>query len=169
VDRAALQVDYTESQIEPLKALLQSHVRRIAVLMGRTPEGFYVPFEAFQKRDFNVGTTSRDELVALIREEARSGVFLTVLGVGTENLKDSQLEELADEGNGNYAYLDGPSEARKALSEELMGTLVTVAKDVKIQIEFNPALVEEYRLIGYENRVLRREDFNNDAVRRRMI
>ncbi|MFN7950190.1 MAG: VWA domain-containing protein [bacterium] len=112
--------------------------------------------------DFNVGTTSRDELVALIREEARSGVFLTVLGVGTENLKDSQLEELADEGNGNYAYLDGPSEARKALSEELMGTLVTVAKDVKIQVEWNPEVVEAYRLLGYENRTLAKQDFDDD-------
>ncbi len=112
--------------------------------------------------DFNVGTTDRDELVSLVRDQAKSGVFLTVLGVGIENLKDSQLEQLADRGNGSYAYLDSAAEARKVLSDELMGTLVTVAKDVKIQVEWNPAWVEAYRLVGYENRKLDKQDFNDD-------
>src|SRR5262245_50130947 len=112
--------------------------------------------------DFNVGTTSQDELVRLIEDQRASGVFLSVLGVGTGNLKDSTMEKLADKGNGNYAYLDSLHEARKVLVAEGGGTLVTVAKDVKIQVEFNPAHVAAYRLIGYENRVLRNEDFNND-------
>ena len=112
--------------------------------------------------DFNVGVTSQGELTRLIEQEREAGVFLSVLGVGTGNLKDSTLEKLADKGNGNYAYLDSLHEARKVLVAEAGGTLVTVAKDVKIQVEFNPAHVAAYRLIGYENRVLRNEDFNND-------
>jgi Ca-activated chloride channel family protein len=112
--------------------------------------------------DFNVGVTSQDELVRLIEEERESGVFLSVLGVGTGNLKDSTMEMLADKGNGNYAYLDSLHEARKVLVREGGATLNTIAKDVKIQVEFNPAMVEAYRLIGYENRALRNEDFNND-------
>ncbi len=112
--------------------------------------------------DFNVGVTSQDELVRLIEEERASGVFLSVLGVGTGNLKDSTMEKLADKGNGNYAYLDSLHEARKVLVREAGSTLVTIAKDVKIQVEFNPAAVTGYRLIGYENRILRREDFNDD-------
>lgn len=112
--------------------------------------------------DFNVGVTSQGELTRLIEQEREAGVFLSVLGVGTGNLKDSTMEKLADKGNGNYAYLDSLHEARKVLVAEGGGTLVTVAKDVKIQVEFNPAHVAAYRLIGYENRVLRNEDFNND-------
>jgi Ca-activated chloride channel family protein len=112
--------------------------------------------------DFNVGITSQDALTGLIQEKARGGVFLSVLGFGMGNLKDSTLEKLADLGNGNYAYIDSQEEARKVLGRQLNGTLVTIAKDVKIQVEFNPALVGQYRLIGYENRVLKAEDFNND-------
>ena len=112
--------------------------------------------------DFNVGVTSQDALVRLIEEQRRSGVFLSVLGVGTGNLKDSTMEKLADKGNGNYSYLDSLHEARKVLVREAGATLVTIAKDVKIQVEFNPRLVAAYRLIGYENRVLRNEDFNDD-------
>jgi Ca-activated chloride channel family protein len=112
--------------------------------------------------DFNVGTTSESELVALIERERESGVFLTVLGVGTGNLKDATMEQLADHGNGNYAYLDTPAEARRVLIEAASGTLVTIAKDVKIQVEFNPTRVKAYRLIGYENRRLQAKDFNDD-------
>ncbi len=112
--------------------------------------------------DFNVGVTSQDALVRLIEHERESGVFLSVLGVGTGNLKDSTMERLADKGNGNYAYLDSLHEARKVLVRELGGTLTTIAKDVKIQVEFNPLAVDGYRLIGYENRVLANEDFNDD-------
>lgn len=114
--------------------------------------------------DFNVGTTSPGELVHLIEEKAKGGVFLSVLGFGMGNLKDSTLESLADKGNGNYAYIDTLAEARKTLVEQAGGTLVTIAKDVKIQVEFNPAQVQAYRLIGYENRMLAKEDFNNDKV-----
>jgi Ca-activated chloride channel family protein len=114
--------------------------------------------------DFNVGTTSEGELVRLIEEKAKSGVFLSVLGFGMGNLKDSTLEQLADKGNGNYAYIDSLAEAKKTLVEQAGGTLVTIAKDVKIQVEFNPAKVQAYRLIGYENRLLAKEDFNNDKV-----
>jgi Ca-activated chloride channel homolog len=112
--------------------------------------------------DFNVGITNQGDLIRLIEEKAKSGVFLSVLGFGLGNLKDSTLEKLADSGNGNYAYIDTLNEARKVLVEQMGGTLVTIAKDVKIQIEFNPTQVNAYRLIGYENRVLRNEDFNND-------
>ncbi len=114
--------------------------------------------------DFNVGVTSGGELTRLIEEKAKSGVFLSVLGFGMGNYKDATLEQLADKGNGNYAYIDTEKEARKALVEQAGGTLVTIAKDVKIQVEFNPALVQAYRLIGYENRLLAKEDFNNDKV-----
>ena len=113
--------------------------------------------------DFNVGTTSEGELVRLIEEERRGGVFLSVLGFGTGNLKDSTMEKLADRGNGNYAYIDGLGEARKVLGQQLGGTLATIAQDVKIQVEFNPAQAAGYRLIGYENRTLREQDFNDDA------
>jgi Ca-activated chloride channel family protein len=112
--------------------------------------------------DFNVGVTSQDELVRLIEQQRADGVFLSVLGVGTGNLKDSTMEKLADKGNGNYSYLDSLYEARKVLVQEAGGTLVTIAKDVKLQLEFNPATVAAYRLIGYENRILQREDFNDD-------
>ena len=113
--------------------------------------------------DFNVGVTSQDALVRLIEQERASGVFLSVLGVGTGNLKDSTMEKLAGKGNGNYAYLDSLHEARKVLVRELGGTLDTIAKDVKIQVEFNPLAVDGYRLIGYENRVMAHEDFDDDA------
>jgi len=112
--------------------------------------------------DFNVGTTSEGGLTRLIEESAGSGVFLTVLGFGEGNLKDSTLERLADRGNGNYAYIDSLDEARKVLVAEAGGTLRTVAKDVKVQVEFNPERVDSYRLLGYENRALRAEDFNDD-------
>ena len=112
--------------------------------------------------DFNVGVTSQGELIRLIEEQRARGVFLSVLGVGTGNLKDSTMEKLADKGNGNYSYLDSLHEARRVLIAEAGATLVTVAKDVKIQIEFNPRNVGAYRLIGYENRLLAREDFNDD-------
>ncbi len=114
--------------------------------------------------DFNVGVTGEGELTRLIEDKARSGVFLTVLGFGMGNYKDATLQQLADKGNGNYAYIDTAAEARKALVEQAGGTLVTIAKDVKIQVEFNPARVQAYRLIGYEKRLLRSEDFNNDKV-----
>jgi Ca-activated chloride channel family protein len=113
--------------------------------------------------DFNVGVTSEGELTRLVEQKARGGVFLSVLGFGMGNYKDSMLEQLADRGNGNYAYIDTLNEARKALVEQLSGTLITVAKDVKIQVEWNPALVSAYRLIGYENRALADEDFLDDA------
>jgi Ca-activated chloride channel family protein len=113
--------------------------------------------------DFNVGTTSQGDLVRLIEKKAETGVFLTVLGFGMGNLKDSTLEELADRGNGSYAYIDTLAEARKVLVDEMGGTLVTIAKDVKIQVEFNPARVAAYRLVGYENRLLAAEDFNDDT------
>ena len=113
--------------------------------------------------DFNVGPSSDGEMVRLIEKERESGVFLTVLGFGTGNLKDSKMEQIADHGNGNFHYVDGLLEARKVLVEEMGGTLLTLAKDVKLQIEFNPARVEGYRLIGYENRLLADEDFNDDT------
>ena len=113
--------------------------------------------------DFNVGMTDQNQLVKLIQERAKGGVFLTTLGVGTDNYKDALMQKLADKGNGNYHYLDTLEEAQKVLIDQMSGTLVTIAKDVKIQIEFNPSQVGAYRLIGYEKRMLRKEDFNNDA------
>jgi len=114
--------------------------------------------------DFNVGVTGREELLSLIQEKARARVFLTVLGFGMGNLKDATLEMLADKGNGAYGYIDSEREARKLFVEQVQGTLATIAKDVKIQVEFNPARVASYRLVGYENRALAKEDFNNDQV-----
>lgn len=112
--------------------------------------------------DFNVGITDREKLVKLITTQAKSGVFLSVLGFGMGNLKDATLEQLADKGNGHYAYIDTFAEAKKVLVDEIGSTLVTIAKDVKIQIEFNPAQVAAYRLVGYENRILAARDFNDD-------
>ncbi len=112
--------------------------------------------------DFNVGVSSDGELIRLIEKQREDGVFLTVLGFGTGNYKDSKMEQLADKGNGNYAYIDNILEAKKTLVKEMGGTLLTIAKDVKIQIEFNPAKVKAYRLVGYENRLLNNEDFNDD-------
>ena len=113
--------------------------------------------------DFNVGITDQGALVRLVQEKAKSGVFLTVLGFGMGNLQDSTLEKLADRGNGNYGYIDSELEARKLLVNEAGGTMITVAKDVKIQVEFNPARVHAYRLIGYENRLLANQDFADDT------
>ena len=113
--------------------------------------------------DFNVGASSDAEMVRLIEKERESGTFLTVLGFGTGNLKDSKMEQIADHGNGNFHYVDGLLEARKVLVEEMGGTLLTLAKDVKLQVEFNPARAAGYRLIGYENRLLADEDFNDDT------
>jgi Ca-activated chloride channel homolog len=112
--------------------------------------------------DFNVGITDRSDLIDLIQTEAKRGVFLSVLGFGTGNLKDATMEQLADKGNGNYGYIDSLQEARKLLVEDALGTLVTIAKDVKIQVDFNPQHVQAYRLIGYENRMLQAEDFRDD-------
>ncbi len=112
--------------------------------------------------DFNVGESSDAAMVRLIEERRDQGIFLTVLGFGTGNLKDSRMEQIANKGNGNYAYVDNLNEARRVFVREFAGTLVTIAKDVKIQVEFNPAKVAAYRLIGYENRALRNEDFADD-------
>lgn len=112
--------------------------------------------------DFNVGMSGDDELVNLIEQKRKENIFLSVIGLGMGNLKDAKMEKLADKGNGNYAYIDSLSEAKKVLVKQIGGTLVTVAKDVKIQVEFNPAKVQAYRLIGYENRVLANQDFNDD-------
>ncbi|MEP7078991.1 MAG: VWA domain-containing protein, partial [Chthoniobacterales bacterium] len=114
--------------------------------------------------DFNVGVTSQGDLVRLVEEKAKTGVFLSVLGVGNDNLRDSTMQKLADNGNGNYAYLDSLEEARKVLVQQINGTLMTIAKDVKVQVEFNPSRVGSYRLLGYEKRMLRKEDFNDDRV-----
>ncbi len=114
--------------------------------------------------DFNVGMTSHDKLQEFIENKRKSGAFLSVLGFGKGNYHDNLMQKLAQNGNGNAAYIDTLNEARKVLVDEASGTLFTIAKDVKIQVEFNPRMVSEYRLIGYETRALNREDFNNDAV-----
>lgn len=113
--------------------------------------------------DFNVGVSSDGELVRMIEKKRDKGIFLTVLGFGCGNYKDSKMEQLADKGNGNYAYIDNIHEARKVLVKELGASLLTLAKDVKIQVEFNPTQIQAYRLIGYENRILQKEDFNDDT------
>ena len=112
--------------------------------------------------DFNIGASSDAALVRMVEKERESGVFLTVMGYGMGNYKDNKMQKLADSGNGNHAYIDNISEAKKVLVNEFGGTLFTIAKDVKLQIEFNPAQVKGYRLIGYENRMLNKEDFNDD-------
>ncbi|MBU1355425.1 MAG: von Willebrand factor type A domain-containing protein [Candidatus Edwardsbacteria bacterium] len=112
--------------------------------------------------DFNVGVSSTSELIRMIEQKREEGIFLSVLGFGSGNLKDSRMEQLADKGNGNYAYIDNITEAKKVLVNQMAGTLFTIAKDVKIQVEFNPARVKAYKLIGYENRMLNKEDFNDD-------
>jgi Ca-activated chloride channel homolog len=114
--------------------------------------------------DFNVGVTDNEALVDMVERERQGGITLTTLGFGTGNFNEAMMEQIADHGNGNYAYIDSPREAQKVLDDELSSTLFTIAHDVKIQVEFNPAYVAEYRLIGYENRALREEDFDNDAV-----
>lgn len=113
--------------------------------------------------DFNVGVSSEGELTRLIEKERKKGIFLSVLGFGTGNIKDNKMEALADNGNGNYAYIDTILEARKVLVEEMGGTLLTIAKDVKLQVEFNPQKIKGYRLVGYENRMLNNEDFDDDT------
>lgn len=113
--------------------------------------------------DLNIGMTTEEELEELIAEKRESGIFLSVLGFGTGNIKDNKMETLADKGNGNYAYIDGVREAKKVLEKEMTATLLTICKDVKLQVEFNPAVVSEYRLIGYENRALDRKDFDDDT------
>ncbi|MGB2908504.1 MAG: von Willebrand factor type A domain-containing protein [Candidatus Aminicenantaceae bacterium] len=112
--------------------------------------------------DFNVGVSSTSELVRMIEEKREKGIFLTVLGFGMGNYKDGRMEELADKGNGNYHYIDNLMEAKKVFVDDMRGTLFTIAKDVKLQVEFNPAKVKAYRLIGYENRMLKKEDFADD-------
>ena len=112
--------------------------------------------------DFNVGPTSQSELIDLITEKAKSKIFLSVFGFGTGNLQDSTMEKLADQGNGNYGYIDGPLESHKTFVRELSSNLVTIAKDVKIQVDFNPVHVSSYRLIGYENRRMENRDFADD-------
>jgi Ca-activated chloride channel family protein len=114
--------------------------------------------------DFNVGVTSFDKLKEMVEENRKSGVSLTTLGFGTNNYNEHLMEQIADAGNGTYSYIDSLMEGKKVLVNEMTSTLATIAKDVKIQIEFNPEAVSEYRLIGYENRMLKREDFNNDKV-----
>jgi Ca-activated chloride channel family protein len=113
--------------------------------------------------DFNVGVSDRGQLTRLIEEKAKSGVFLTVLGFGNGNLQDAMLEEISGKGNGTYAYIDSLREAKKVMVEQIGGTLLTIAKDVKIQVEFNPTRIGAYRLLGYENRMLRHQDFNDDT------
>jgi Ca-activated chloride channel homolog len=112
--------------------------------------------------DFNVGVTGTDELVRLAVDNAKTGVFLSVLGYGMGNHNDAMMEQISNKGNGNYAFIDSELEARKVLVEQMSGTLVTIAKDVKIQVEFNPTQVAAFRLIGYENRLLAAQDFNDD-------
>ncbi len=113
--------------------------------------------------DFNIGASSDSEMIRLIEEKREQGTFLTVLGFGTGNLKDAKMEQIADHGNGNFSYIDNALEAKKVLVNELGGTLLTIAKDVKLQVEFNPTRVAAYRLIGYENRLLAAEDFEDDT------
>ncbi|RLD46473.1 MAG: hypothetical protein DRI94_14750 [Bacteroidetes bacterium] len=112
--------------------------------------------------DFNIGSSSNAEMVRLIESKRDDGIFLSILGFGMGNYKDSKMESISNAGNGNYAYIDNILEAKKVFGKELWGTLYTIAKDVKIQVEFNPSQVKSYRLIGYENRILNKEDFNND-------
>ena len=114
--------------------------------------------------DFNVGVSNQKALIEMIEAKRDSGITLTTLGFGTGNYNEAMMEQIADHGNGNYAYIDSALEAKKVLGDEMQSTLFTIAKDVKIQVEFNPAVISQYRLIGYENRALREEDFDNDAV-----
>jgi Ca-activated chloride channel homolog len=110
-----------------------------------------------------VGTTSREGLLDIVEKNAKKNVYLSILGFGMGNYKDGMMETLSNKGNGNYAYIDTQSEAKKVMVEQMSGTLVTIAKDVKIQVEFNPQLVKAYRLVGYENRLMKNEDFDNDV------
>ena len=130
---------------------------------GQLHQGGHEPRDPRHRRRLQRRHHDEDELVSLIEAKAKSSVFLSVLGFGMGNLKDGRLEKLADKGNGHYAYIDTIQEAHKVLVEQMGATLVTIAKDVKIQVEFNPARVGAYRLIGYENRMLRNQDFNDDT------
>jgi Ca-activated chloride channel family protein len=114
--------------------------------------------------DFNVGVSDTKALIELIEKKRDSGITLTTLGFGEGNYNEAMMEQIANHGNGNYAYIDSALEAKKVLGEEMSSTLFTIAKDVKIQVEFNPAVIAQYRLVGYENRLLREEDFDNDRV-----
>ncbi len=114
--------------------------------------------------DFNVGVSDKDALIELIEKKRDTGITLTTLGFGTGNYNEAMMEQIANHGNGNYAYIDTALEAKKVLGDEMSSTLFTIAKDVKIQVEFNPAVISQYRLVGYENRTLREEDFDNDTV-----
>ncbi len=114
--------------------------------------------------DFNVGVSDTRSLIEMVERERDQGITLTTLGFGEGNYNEAMMEQIADKGNGNYAYIDSALEARKVLGDQMSSTLFTIAKDVKIQVEFNPAQVSQYRLLGYENRALREEDFNNDKV-----
>ncbi len=154
--------------IESLRASGSTRGDRAIVMAYELAEKYYI--EGGINRvimatdgDFNVGMTSEGDLTRLIQDKAKNGVFLSVLGYGMGNYKDSKLESMADNGNGNYAYIDSISEARKVLVNEAGGTLFTVAKDVKLQVEFNPALIKGYRLIGYENRIMSAADFADDS------
>ncbi|ALG62061.1 von Willebrand factor type A domain-containing protein [Citromicrobium sp. JL477] len=114
--------------------------------------------------DFNVGLSDNDKLLEYVEDKRKNGIAMSVLGFGRGNINEALMEQIADKGNGNYGYIDSAIEARKVLGEQLGATLYTIAKDVKIQVEFNPAVISQYRLIGYENRILREQDFDNDAV-----
>ncbi len=141
----AIQMTYREAE----KAFVRNGINRILL----ATDG-----------DFNVGITNFDTLKGMVAEKRQSGISLTTLGFGTGNYNEHLMEQLADAGDGNYSYIDNAKEAKKVLQRQLSSTLATVAQDVKIQVEFNPQTVKEYRLVGYENRMLRQEDFNNDKV-----
>ena len=164
----ASQKDQIMSAIEGLKAYGSTHGDKAIQMAYELAEKNFI--KGGNNRvimatdgDFNVGVTSTGELTKLVKEKAKSGIYLSVLGFGMGNYKDSRLESMADNGNGNYAYIDSVDEARKVLVEEAGGTLFTVAKDVKIQVDFNPAAIKGYRLIGYENRTMAAEDFADDT------
>jgi Ca-activated chloride channel family protein len=114
--------------------------------------------------DFNVGVSSTSDLIKMVQEKKKTNIFLTVLGFGMGNYKDGRMEEISNRGNGNYFYIDSYKEAKKVFKKELIANLFTIAKDVKVQVEFNPSKVKAYRLIGYANRLLNAEDFNNDKI-----
>ena len=142
---SALKMAYEQAQ----KAYVKSGINRILL----ATDG-----------DFNVGVSSTNALKSMVAEKRKSGISLTTLGFGTDNYNEDMMEQIADAGDGNYSYIDNEKEAKKVLQQQLTSTLATVAQDVKIQVEFNPATVKEYRLVGYTNRTLRNEDFNNDKV-----
>ena len=142
---SALQMAYEQAQ----KAFVPNGINRILL----ATDG-----------DFNVGVSDTATLKSMVAEKRKTGVSLSTLGFGTDNYNEDMMEQIADAGDGNYSYIDNEKEAKKVLQQQLTSTLATVAQDVKIQVEFNPATVKEYRLVGYTNRTLRNEDFNNDKV-----